>query len=341
MKIALDAMGGDKAPGEIVRGGILAAEEFGVEVTLVGVTSAIRAEIEKFNHPAASVSVVDAPDIIGMAESVMVALKQKPRSGIAVGLEMVKRGEASAFVSAGNTGAGMAAALMILDRLPGVLRPALAFVIPGFKGVGLLLDVGANPDCKPQNLVQFARMGSLYMEHMYKMSRPRVGLLSNGEEEEKGNRLVREAHKLLKTSGLNFVGNVEGKDLLRGLADVVVTDGFTGNVVLKLGEGIAETLMASVKLAVESNIPALATAFIWSPPLLDVYKGYDFRKHGGVPLLGVNGHVILAHGRSDALAIKHAVRQAQLAAQGEMLSAMRAALAKPEEEATEVGAKES
>lgn len=341
MKIALDAMGGDKAPDEIIRGGVLAAEEFGVEVALVGVSSVIRPQLEKLGYAGASVSTVDAPDIISMAESATAAIRQKQRSSIVVGLEMVKCGEASAFVSAGNTGAGMAAALMLLDRLPGVLRPALAFVIPSLKGVGLLLDVGANPDCKPQFLVQFARMGSLYMEHMYKMSRPRVALLSNGEEEEKGNRLVREAHKLLKTSDLNFVGNVEGKDLLRGLADVIVTDGFTGNVVLKLGEGVAETLFASVKQAVEGNLPALATAFIWSPPLLDVYKGYDFRKHGGVPLLGVNGHVILAHGRSDAMAIKHAVRQAQMLAQSELLRALRAALASPTGESTMVSAEES
>ena len=327
MKIALDAMGGDKAPGEIVHGGVLAAEELGVEVALVGEAAAIHSELDRANRRTASVSVVDAPDTIGMAESAAQAVRQKPRSSIVVGLDMVRRGEAAAFVSAGSTGACMAAALAVLDRLPGVLRPALAFVYPSPKGFGLILDVGANPDCKPQFLVQFAQMGSLYMEHVFNTPRPRVGLLSNGEEEEKGNRLVREAHKLLKSCGVNFVGNVEGKDLHRGIADVIVTDGFTGNVVLKLGEGLAEALFDSVKKAVEANLAALATAFIWSPPFLEVYKGYDFREHGGVPLLGVNGHVILAHGRSDARAIKSAVRLAHRMALGRLLDALKAALA--------------
>lgn len=340
MKIALDAMGGDKAPEEIVRGGVLAAEEFGVEVILVGAPAAINAELGKFDHTLTHVSVIEAPETISMGESPLVAVRQKPRSSIIVGLTMVKRGEAAAFVSAGSTGAGMAAALLVLGRLPGVLRPALAFVYATPHGPSLLLDVGANPECKPQFLAQFARMGAVYMESLFKISRPRIGLLSNGEEEEKGTRVVREAHNLLKASDLHFVGNVEGKDLLRNLADVVVTDGFTGNVVLKLAEGFAEALFRSVKQAVESNLPALVTSFIWSPPLLDVYKNYDFRQHGGVPLLGVNGHVILAHGRSDAWAIKNAVRMAQQMAQGQLLDTLQASLSVPEGAGAVAGAKE-
>ena len=249
-RIVVDAMGGDNAPGEIVAGALMAAGGLGVELILVGQRAAIEAELE--GAQAKNLKIVDAPDVIEMDEHPTEAVKAKPRSSISVGLKMVKDGQADAFVTAGNTGASMAAALLTLGRIKGIGRPALATIFPTGEGrLTMLLDVGANADCRPIHLLQFAYMGAAYMERMYKVQSPKVGLLSIGEEDSKGNQLTIEVNQALRASRLNFVGNVEGKDLTRGICDVAVMDGFTGNVVLKTAEGMAELLLGEIRKAVE------------------------------------------------------------------------------------------
>ncbi|MBI2847240.1 MAG: phosphate acyltransferase PlsX [Chloroflexi bacterium] len=315
-------MGGDKAPGEIVKGGIEALGEQDVKLVLVGNKVVIEAELEKLEHGGLDFAIVNAAEAVGMDEKPMAALRGKRNSSIAVGMELLKRGEISAFVSAGNTGAIMTTALFTLGTLEGVERPAIAALFPTATGTAVLLDVGANSDCKPRFLVQFAQMGSTYMSRVYGIENPKVGLLSNGEEDGKGNNFTQKAHKLLKASPLNFTGNVEGKDIFSGKADVVVVDGFTGNVVMKTVEGLGEALFQSMKKALDGNISSKATMLFWGPPLSSVAKTWDYREYGGVPLLGVKGNVIMAHGRSDAKAIKNAVAQAARVVEEGVLEAM-------------------
>jgi len=311
MRIALDAMGGDHAPGEAVKGAVEGARENGVEVVLVGPTAVVRAELDKYAPIGPHLTVVEAPEMVRMDEAPAMAVRQKKNSSLAVGMKLLKTGEASAFISAGNSGAVMAAALLILGLQEGVERPALATVFPTSGGPALFLDVGANTDCKPPFLLQFARMGNTYMQKVFSIASPRIGLVSNGEEETKGNQLVRETHVLLKASGLNFVGNVEGKDLARGVADVVVTDGFTGNVMIKVTEGVHEMLRAVLEQEAARG-PHMALAISLFRPLLQtVAKRLDYTQYGGAPLLGVKGNVIIGHGRSDARAFKSALRMAK------------------------------
>ncbi|MEP7216018.1 MAG: phosphate acyltransferase PlsX, partial [Anaerolineaceae bacterium] len=250
-RIVVDAMGGDNAPQEIVAGALMAVGGLGVELTLVGRVDAIRAEMEGTTE-IPGLHIVDAPDVIEMDEHPTDAVRAKPNSSINVGLRLVKNGEADAFVSAGNTGAAMTAALLTLGRIKGIGRPALGTVFPtGDNKVTMLLDVGANADCRPIHLVQFAYMGAAYMERAFGLTKPRVGLLSIGEEDSKGNQLTIEVNQALRGSRLNFIGNVEGKDLTKGVCDVAVMDGFTGNVVLKTAEGMAELMFGELRKAVE------------------------------------------------------------------------------------------
>ncbi len=249
MKIALDAMGGDKAPEAIVQGGIEAASELGVKVVVVG-KGEIRSPLcARLGKGIPSVSVVDASQSIGMEEHPMEAIRQKPDSSIVKGIGLVKSGQVDAFVSAGSTGSVVAASFFLLGCIPGIERPAIALVYSTLSGNALFLDAGANADCRPKMLLQFGQMGSLYMQRVFGLPKPRVALLNIGEESTKGNRLMQEAHSLLKGSGINFIGNMEGKDVYRGVADVVVTDGFTGNVVLKLSEGLSEAIFRSLRQA--------------------------------------------------------------------------------------------
>lgn len=311
MTIALDAMGGDYAPLEVVKGAVAAAREYGVEIALVGKRSALEAELVKYN-PRSGLTIVDAAEVIGMSDPPAIAIRQKKDSSLMVAMNLVKRGEASAFVSAGNSGAVMAAALLVLGREEGIERPAISVAFQAPSGPVLFLDVGANPDCKPSFLVQFAHMGSAYMQRAFNIAHPRVGLLSNGEEETKGNQLVREAHHLLKQSNLNFVGNVEGKDVSKGVADVVVTDGFTGNVITKVTEGVGEMLADLLKQALMSRLHLKVVAFLLKAPIRSVVERVvDYTEYGGAILLGVRGDVIIAHGRSDARAIKSSIRLAK------------------------------
>ena len=307
IRIALDAMGGDHAPEEVVKGAIAAADASNLEVVLVGQESVVQEELNKLNPAGCGVSVVCASEVIGMDERPVPAVKEKRDSSIVVGIYLLKRGEVAAFVSAGNTGAVMTAATLILGRTKGIHRPALGAVFPFPKGPLLCLDLGANSDCKPMSLAQFAKMGTIYMQMIFGMENPRIGLLSSGEEDTKGSQMVQKAHKMLRKSKLNFIGNVEGRDIASGRADVIVTDGFTGNVLLKLGEGLGEMLLGALREAVAENPRLRKAADLLEPTFHSVISTLDYREYGGALLFGVNGNVIVAHGRSDADAIKNAI----------------------------------
>lgn len=315
--IAVDAMGSDRAPKPEVEGAILAARQFGLHVLLVGPEHAVRAELAE-HHGAAHlpVDVVHASEVIGMGEKAAQSVRSKRDSTLRVGLRLVRDGRAVGFVSAGNTGAVMATAKMVLGALPGVDRPGLAAVFPTAKGTAaVLVDVGANVDCKPQNLVQFAIMGEIYYRKVLAAvadarQRPRVGLLSIGEEESKGNELTREAFKLLKVAPVNFVGNVEGRDLYNGNVDVIVCDGFVGNVALKISEGLAKTVGYLLKESLKATITRQVGFLLSRKAFDDFKKRLDYTEYGGAPLLGVKGAVIIGHGSSNANAIMNAVRVA-------------------------------
>jgi glycerol-3-phosphate acyltransferase PlsX len=321
--IALDAMGGDNAPAEIVKGAVTAARELGVRVALVGPQAVVEAELAKHGARPESISVIDAPQVIEMDEHPAQAARQKKSSSIVVGLRLVKQGQAQAFVSAGNTGAVMAAAIMYLGRIHGIERPSLAGLMPLSGRLTVFLDVGANADAKPLYLLQFAQMAAAYMERVWKVERPSVGLLNIGEEESKGNALAQESYQLLSRSGLNFIGNVEGRDVPFGKADVIVTDGFTGNVVVKTMEGMADYIMGQVRGAIRSRPWYAAAGLLLLPAFAGLRKKIDYREYGAGPLLGVNGLVFIGHGRSDAKAIASALRVAREAAQSGMLDAIR------------------
>ena len=321
-RIVVDAMGGDNAPDAIVEGALMAAGGLGVEVILVGQQDAIDAELE--GAKASNLRIVHAPDVIGMDEHPTEAVKGKPESSINVGLKMLKAGEADAFVTAGNTGASMAAALLTLGRIKGIGRPALATIFPTGEGrLTMLLDVGANADCRPIHLLQFAYMGAAYMERMFKVQAPKVGLLSIGEEDSKGNQLTIEVNEALRASRLNFIGNVEGKDLTKGVCDVAVMDGFTGNVVLKTAEGMAELLLGEIRKAVELTPWNRAAGLILMSELRKVKRRLDYAEYGGAQLVGVDGIVVIGHGRSNARAVFSAIRAARDAVDNRVVETLR------------------
>jgi phosphate acyltransferase len=311
IRIALDAMGGDYAPREMIKGGLLASEDPDIEVVFVGPEDVIKEELEKCGYTGSEVSITHASEVIEMGESPVLAIKNKRDSSIVVGVELVKSWEAAAFVSAGNTGAVVSEATLTLGRNKGVSRPALGAVFGFPSGPILCLDIGANADCKPDMLVQFAHMGSIYMEKIFGIEEPRIGLLSIGEEESKGCKTVQKAHKTLKKAKVNFIGNVEGRDLPRGIADVLVTDGFTGNVLLKMGEGLGEMLLKSLWEAVDGNPKLNEAVSILNPILHNVISSLDYTEYGGALLLGLDGIVVVAHGRSNAKAIKNAIATAK------------------------------
>jgi glycerol-3-phosphate acyltransferase PlsX len=327
-------MGGDHAPGETVLGAIQAAREYGMGVYLVGREEVIRAELARHNTAGLDLPIVHTDEVIEMDEHPANAVRRKKNASMTLALQLVRDGSALGAVSAGNSGAMMAASLFTLKRIPGVERPALGGIFPTKDSICLVIDVGANTDCKPEYLQQFALMGSLYMERIFHVSSPRVGLLANGEEETKGNQLVIETHQLLRknasTLGLNFIGNVEGRDIPVGGADVVVCDGFVGNVVLKLSEGLAETLVGVLRTQMTSTLPAKLAALVLRPGLRKVFRRLDYSEYGGVPLLGVNGSAIVSHGRSNAKAIQNALRVARQTAATGVAAAIAEGLAKLE-----------
>lgn len=308
--IAVDAMGSDKAPKPEIEGAILAAKHHHVRVKLVGREAELRAEMAL--HPSARnlpIEIVPASEVIGMHEKAAQAVRSKRDSSMRVGLRLVRDGEAAGFVTAGNTGAAMATAKMVLGALPGVDRPALAGVFPTSKGTAaVVIDIGANVDCKPTNLAEFAVMGEVYYRSIFKQPHPRVGLLSVGEEEGKGNELTKEAFPLFKELPINFIGNVEGRDLYNGNCDVIVCDGFIGNVALKVSEGMAEAIRFLLKESLRSTISSQVGAILSRQAFGDFKKRIDYTEYGGAPLLGVKGVCIIGHGSSNANAIKNGVR---------------------------------
>lgn len=326
MKVALDAMGGDNSPHEEVRGAILACQELGVEVILVGDPARIDAELagcpEARSLP---LEVVAASERIAMDEHPAIAVKRKRQASIVVANELVRNGQAAAVVSAGNTGAAMAASLLRLGRIGGIDRPSIAIPMPTSAGVSVILDAGANADCSAENLVQFAVMGAVYAERVLGLANPRVGLLNIGEEPTKGNALCQAAYPLLAASGLNFIGNVEGKDVHRGAAEVIVCDGFVGNVVLKLSEGLATELFAQIKETVAASVKGRIGGLLLRSSLRTLRKRMDYAEYGGAPLLGVNGVSIIAHGRSNARAFRNAIRAAHRAAEEGLVEIIRRA----------------
>ena len=328
MRLALDAMGGDLAPAEPVKGALLAAKEYDVEIALVGPRARLEAELTK--HPTEPrVSVVDAGDTIAMDEDDIVReVRRHPDAAINVAMSLVKDGKADAVVSAGNTGAVMASAFFVLGRIPGIDRPAVGMLLPYNTASVFLIDVGANIDCRASHIVQFGEMGTAYMERVVGVKNPRVGLLNNGEEPGKGNELAVEAYEKLKESSLNFIGNVEGAHVHKGIVDVVVTDGFTGNIALKVGEGIADYILAQVRAVIKSSVLYTGAALLLKPALRRAFKSMRYEEYGGANLLGVNGVVVIGHGRSDATAVKNALRVAKTAASSGLLAGMREAFDK-------------
>lgn len=310
MKIAVDAMGGDYAPGEIVKGAVQAAREYGFDIILVGDEVQIRRELASTNSNGLSVTVVHASEVIAMGEHPAVAVRKKKDSSMVVATKLVKDGQADAVVSAGSTGAAMAASLLGLGRIKGINRPAIGSVLPTISGQILLLDAGANADCTPENLYQFAIMGDIFARNVMKLAKPRIGLLSIGEEETKGNELTLAAHELLKGAHLNFIGNVEGRDLTHGTTDVMVCDGFVGNVVLKTAEGVTRDMLTMVKEEIKKSLLAKLGILLVLPALRGFSRKVDPAEYGGAPLLGVNGVSIISHGSSKAKAIKNAIRVA-------------------------------
>ena len=310
MKIAVDAMGGDFGPAVVVEGAVAAAREFGLASVLVGDKAAVEREIARLKAQELPVSVRHASQVVGMAEPASHALRRKRDSSLRVAAELCKSGECDALVSAGNTGAAMAIGMFVLGVLPGVDRPAIAAVLPNLRGFTVLLDAGANLEPKPKHLVQFAVMGHVYARDILGYANPRVGLLSVGAEEGKGNDLTKEAYDELKDSSLNFVGNVEGRDIYNGRCDVVVTDGFTGNVCLKVSESLAEMLTAMIREELGRNVFSLAGAALSRRAFDRMKRRVDYTEMGGAPLLGINGASIICHGASPVKAIKNAVRVA-------------------------------
>ena len=310
--IALDAMGSDRAPSPEIEGAIQAARHHDVHVILVGPEEVLRAELNRY--PAAAslpLEIVHASEVVAMAEKAAQAVRTKKDSSMRVGLRLVREGRAVGFVSAGNTGAVMATAKMVLGMLPGADRPALAAVFPTASSTAaILLDVGANVDCKPENLEQFALMGDTYFRSMFGTRKPRVGLLSIGEEETKGNELTRDAFQLLKQLPINFVGNVEGRDLYSGKVDVIVADGFVGNVALKISEGVANLVRYTLKETLRTTITRQVGYWLSRSAFADFKKRLDHTEYGGAPLLGVKGVCFITHGSSNANAIKNAIRVA-------------------------------
>jgi phosphate acyltransferase len=320
MKIAVDAMGGDNAPHAIVAGAVQAAKEYGVGIIMVGIEQSIQAELKKHPHAQSlPIEIRNATEVVDMLDSPVTVFRRKKDSSIRVANELVKSGEAVAVISAGHSGAAMATSLFVLGSLEGVERPAIATFMPTMKGTSIILDVGANVDCKPNHLLQFAIMGEVYAKYLLKNPNPRVGLLSIGEEATKGNELTKEAFKLLTETSLNFIGNVEGRDVMSGNADVVVCDGFIGNVVLKLSEAVAEAIGLMIRENIGDNLIKKLGYFMMRPVFRALKRRVDYAEYGGMPLIGINGISIISHGRSSAQAIKNAIRVAAELAKSEAI----------------------
>ncbi len=311
IKVAVDAMGGDNAPGEIVKGAVDAVNtRKDIQVFLVGQQEAVEEELKKYTYPQDQISIVHAEEVIETAEPPVVAIRKKKQSSIVIGMNMVKQKEADAFVSAGSSGAILVGGQVIVGRIRGIERPPLAPLMPTEKGVSLLIDCGANVDARPSHLVQFARMGSIYMEHVVGIKNPRVAIVNIGAEEEKGNALVKETFPLLKEcTDINFVGSIEAREIPHGEADVIVCEAFTGNVILKLYEGMGSMFKGLLKKGLMSSIRSKIGALLILPAMKKTLKSFDASAYGGAPLLGLNGLVVKTHGNSKAIEVKNSIIQ--------------------------------
>ena len=310
MKIAVDAMGGDNAPKVEVAGAVSAARDFSISIILVGDRDLLAAELLQHNTSGLDITIKHASEVVGMHDSASDAIRKKKDSSIRVAFELVKSGEADAVVSAGNSGATMAAGMFVLKRLNGIDRPAIAQVFPTLLGHTVILDIGGNVDCKPVHLVQFAIMGEVYAHHVLGIKKPLVGLLSNGEEESKGNDLTRETNQILKDVRFDYAGYIEGRDIFAGKVDVVVCDGFVGNIVLKLSEGLAEAVGSMLREEIKKSLICKIGYLLARPAFARFKKKVDYAEYGGAPLLGINGVGMICHGGSNVKAIKNAVRLA-------------------------------
>ncbi len=310
-RVALDAMGGDNAPGEIVKGAVDAIHKRkDIKVFLVGQEDLIENELKQYTYEKDQIDIVNATEVIETAEPPVMAIRKKKDSSIVVAMNMVKKGEADAFVSAGNSGAVLVGGQLIVGRIKGIERPPLAPLIPTATGVSLLIDCGANVDARPSHLVQFAKLGSIYMEHIMGIQNPRVAIVNIGAEEEKGNALVKETFPLLKEcEDINFVGSIESREIPNGMADVIVCEAFVGNVILKLYEGVGSVLIRKVKQGMMTSLRSKIGALLVKPALKETLKSFDASEHGGAPLLGLNGLVVKTHGSSKAKEVSNSIIQ--------------------------------
>ena len=311
VRVAVDAMGGDNAPGEIVKGAVEAVQaEKDIKVFLVGRQDAVNAELAKYTYDKEKIEVVHAEEVIEMAEPPVNAIRKKKQSSLVIGMNMIKHQEADAIVTAGSTGATLVGGQVLVGRIKGIERPPLAPLVPTEKGVSLLIDCGANVDARPSHLVQFAQIGSIYMENIVGIKNPRVAILNIGAEEEKGNQLVKETFPLLKECpGINFIGSIEAREIPHGGADVIVCEAFAGNIVLKLYEGVAATLLSEVKEGLMSSLRSKIGALLIKPALKQTLKSFDASQYGGAPLLGLNGLVVKTHGSAKAIDVKNSILQ--------------------------------
>lgn len=324
MRIAIDGMGGDHSPNSVVQGCIMALEEFkDIEIIITGKEDIILTELSKCNYDKTKISVENAEEVISPNEHPVMAVRRKKNSTITTAVRLVKEGKADAVISAGSTGAFLTASLLILGRIKGIDRPALAPLMPGVNGNFIVVDSGANAECKPKNLLQFAVMGKNYFENVLEIKNPKVGLINIGAEEEKGNELTKASYKLLADSNVNFIGNVEPRDITSGDVQILVCDGFVGNTVLKMYEGVASNIFSIIKKEIMSNTISKLGGILLKPVFNNIKKKFDYKEHGGAPFLGVDGICIKAHGSSDALAIKNAIRQAKKFYDNDLINKMK------------------
>lgn len=320
--VAVDAMGGDNSPRYEVDGAVKAARRWQIPVVLVGQSEIVAEELAKHDTQGLDIRIEHASEVVGMQDSASDAVRKKKDSSIRVSFNMLKEGRANAVVSTGNSGATMAAGMFVLKRIPGIDRPAIATLVPNLEDQTLVLDVGGNVDCKPPHLVQFALMGSVYVAQMLGKATPRIGLLSNGSEESKGNELTREANQILKRTSLNYVGYTEGRDIYNANVDVVVCDGFVGNVVLKVSEGLAEAIGAILREEFSSRFLSKLGYLLARPALKAFKKKVDYAEYGGAPLLGVQGTAMICHGSSNPQAIMNAIKMAHDSETHQVISKM-------------------
>ena len=335
MRIAIDAMGGDNAPKSAVEGAIQAVKEYVVEVYLVGIKKELHKYMTEEDKNNDKIAIIEASEIIRNDEAPVTAIKQKKDSSMIVGLKQVKDGSCDAFLSAGSTGAFLAGSLLKVGRIKGIDRPALSPLIPTTKGPCMIIDAGANLDCKPKNLQQFAIMGSIYMEKVMGINSPRVGLLNVGTEEGKGTELTKQGFELLSKLNINFIGNIEARDVAEGICDVCVCDGFAGNVLLKTTEGVAQAIFDILKGIFMENVVTKVAALLLKNGLRTFKKKFDYKEVGGAPFMGIDGIMIKAHGSSDARAVKNAVRQAKLLYDNKCLDIIRQEISKLEADKVE------